>query len=73
MGVRKVASAVLPDTPEGNALSRIGTAWKYRRTLWKYRKPLWSLYRHQRSLLLAAGAAAGFFGAAMMNRALGRG
>lgn len=41
--------------------------------LWKYRRPLWSLYRHQRSVLLAAGAAAGFFGAAMVNRAMGRG
>jgi hypothetical protein len=54
-------------------MNRIRTAWKFRRVLWKYRKPLWMLYKHQRAVLVGTGAAVGFLGARMVNRALARG
>lgn len=54
-------------------MNRARTAWKYRRFLWKYRKPLWILHKHQKAVLLGAGAAVGFFGAAVVNRTLARG
>ncbi|HWQ55350.1 MAG TPA: hypothetical protein VN442_16810 [Bryobacteraceae bacterium] len=54
-------------------MNRAKIAWKYRRALWKYRKPLWTAYKYQRALLVGAGAAVGFVGAAMVNRTLARG
>lgn len=66
-------SVLSPESKKEGAVNRVRTAWKYRRLLWKYRKPLWTLYKHQKAVLVGAGAAAGFLGAAVVNRTLARG
>ena len=53
-------------------MSRVTTAWKYRRIIWKCRRPLWTLWRHRYGVLAATGVAVGFFGAGVVNRTLGR-